>query len=228
MSNINDNQIHERLERLSQIEPTQEATDRARQRVRDTLMNEKAIPKRGTGFQPVKTRPRWPYRVLSLKAAFQRRLPPIVVKLAAAAIILIGAGFLAGRLSAPKSLDVETLQATLENSLRSSLESSIRRELLDEMENRLELALADERDSLKQELHQQVALGLEVFAEKTLTAVGNMTDQRFMEFARMIEAARIKDRQRVAAAFDYMGSRFGDGLVTLAAQTNELQRTEQN
>jgi low affinity Fe/Cu permease len=204
MSNVDDNHIHDHLERLAKIEPTQEASDRAMQRIRDTLMNDETIPK------------------------LRLRLPPVVVKLAVAAVLLIGVAFLAGRLSAPKSVDVEALQANLESSLKSSLETTIRQELLDEMENRLQLALAAERDTLKQELHQQAARDLDVFAEKTLTAVGNLTDQRFMEFARMVEAARIKDRQRVAAAFEYMGSRFGDGLVTLAAHTNELHRPEKN
>jgi len=203
MSNIDDNPIHNRLERLSKIEPTQEASDRAMQRVRDTLMNDHAIPPSG------------------------RRLL-LISKMAAAAVLLIGFAFLAGRLSAPKPVDVETIQANLESSLKPSLEVTIRQELLDEMENRLQLALATERDMLKQELRQQVAHDLEMFAEKALMAVGNLTDQRFMEFARMVEAARIKDRQRVAEAFNYMGSRFGDGLVTLAAHTNELKRHEKN
>ena len=192
MSEVDDKSIHDRLERLSQVEPTQEATDRAMQRARDTLTNPKAIT--GPHF----------------------RLLPSVAKMASAAVFLIGAAFLAGRLSAPKPLDVEALQAT------------IRQELLDEMENRLQSALASERDTLKQELYQQVGHDMKLFAEQTLTAVGNLTDQRFMEFARMVEAARIKDRQRIAAAFDYMGSRFGDGLVTLAAHTNERQRPGQN
>jgi len=189
MSDIGDNQIHDRLERLSQVEPTQEATDRAMQRVRDTLISDKAIPK---------------------------LLVPFVPKMAAAAVLLIGFAFLAGRFSAPKPPDAEALQAT------------IRQELLDEMENRLQSALASKRESLRQELHQQVSHDMKLFADQTLMAVGNLTDQRFLKFAQMVEAARIKDRQRVAAAFDYMGSRFGDGLVTLAAHTNELQRPDQN
>jgi hypothetical protein len=212
MSEVDDKYIRDRLKRLSHIEPTQEASDRAVQRVRDTLKSDEAIPKLR----------------LSLRDAFRWRLPPFVAKLAAAAVFLIGAAFLAGRLSAPKPLDVEALQATLESSLRSSLEPAIRQELFDEMENRLQLTLAADRAALKQELHQQVGRDLKAFVDHTLTAVGNLTDQRFMEFARMVEAARIKERQRVAAAFDYMGSRFGDGLVTLASHANELQRPEQN
>ena len=192
MSNIDDNHIHQRLERLSKIEPSQEGTDRAMQRIRDTLIRDKAIPK------------------LCL------RLSPFIAKMAAAAVLLIGVAFLAGRLSAPKPVDVEALQ------------TAIRQELINEMDNRLQSALASQRESLSQELRQQVGHDMKLFAEQTLTAVGNLTDQRFMEFARMVEAARVKDRQRVAAAFEYMGSRFGDGLVTLAAHTDELQRTEQN
>ena len=210
MSKMDENKIYERLERLSQIDPTQEATDRARQRVRDTLTKQQ---EKGFRISP---------RIVT--AIFGSPLP----KMAAAAVLLICFGYIAGRLSTPEPLDVEALQATLESSLRSSLETTIRKELLDEMENRLQLALAADRESLKQELHQQVGRDLQDFAEQTLTAVGNLTDQRFMEFARMVEAARIRERQRVAAAFNYMGSRFGDGLVTLAAHTNERQRTDQN
>ena len=202
---MDENNIYERLERLSQIEPTQEATDRVKQRIRETLTKQHEKDK-GTRSRTINSFP----------------------KLAAAAVVLIGAGFLAGRLSRPEPLDVEALQATLDSSLRSSLETTLRQELLDEMDNRLQLALVADRETLKQELHQQVARDLDVFAEKTLTAVGNLTDQRFLEFAQMVEAARIKDRQRVAAALNYMGTRFGDDLVTLAAHTNEMQRPEQN
>ena len=192
MSELDEKQIRDRLEHLSKVEPTKAGADRAMQRIRDTLIHDKVIPR------------------------LRLRLPPFVAKLAAAAVLLIGVAFLAGRLSAPKPLDAQALQAT------------IRKELLDEMEVRLQSALASERETLKQELHEQVSHDLKLFADQTLTAVGNLTDQRFMEFARMVEAARIKDRQRVAAAFDYMGTRFGDGLVTLASQTTEFQRPDQN
>ncbi len=131
---------------------------------------------------------------------------------------MIGAGFIGGRLSAPEPVNVQELQAALESSLKASLEPALRRQLHDEIENRMQLALAAERDRLKQELAQQVHRDMELLAEQTLTAVRNLTDQRLMEFARMLEAARFKERQHVAAALDYMGSRLGDSLVTLAAR----------
>ena len=202
MSQIDENQVHDRLKKLSQVEPGQEATNRAMQKVRNALTGEQTTPK------------------------LRLRLPHFFVKLAAAAVLMIGAGFIGGRLSAPQPVNMQEFQAALESSIKSSLEPAIRQQLHNEFENRLQSALTAERNMLKQELAQQVHREMETYAEQTLTTVGNLMDQRLMNFARMIEAARIKDRQHVAAAFDYMGSRFGDGLVTLATRTDNLLDAE--
>ena len=204
MSQIDENKIQNRLKRLSHIEPGKDATDRAIQKARDALTADEG---RRVGLAP---------------PSFIGR----VMKLAAAAVLMIGAGFIGGRLSVSEPVNVQELQAALESSVKSSLEPVIRQEMLAEMNNRLQLALATERDALRQELAQQVRRDLELFAEQTLTVVSNYTDQRLMGFARMLEAARIKERQHVAAAFDYMGARFGDGLVTLAAQRDNLSGPE--
>jgi len=210
MSQIDENEIHDRLKRLSQVEPGQEAADRAMQRVRDTLMSEKAIPKLR----------------LSPGDALRRRLPPIIAKLAAAAVLMIGAGFIAGRVSAPKPVDVEALQAALESSLKSSLVPAIRQELLNEMDTRWQSTLAVSNAKVKDELARQVRRDLMEFAAQTLAASGTRTDQRLMELIELIDAVRLQDRQRMAAAFDYIESRFGGGLVTLAARTDELLGAE--
>jgi hypothetical protein len=212
MSQIDENKILDRLKNLSQVEPTKEASERAVQKARDALMA-------GEGR-----------RVGPALSEAERVAPPSLIsglmKLAAAAVLMVGAGFIGGRLSAPKPLDVQQLQAAMESSLKSSLEPAIRRQLQDEFDNRLQSALSAQRDTLKQELARQVHRDLETFAGQTLTTVGNLMDQRLMEFARLVEEARIKDRQHVAAAFDYMGSRFGDGLETLASRTDNLLGTE--
>jgi hypothetical protein len=212
MSQIDENKILDRLKNLSQVEPTKEASERAVLKVRDDLIAGKSR------------------RVGPALSEAERVAPPLLInrlmKLAAAAVLMIGAGFIGGRLSAPKLLDVHQLQAAMESSLKSSLEPTIRRQLQNEFENRLQSALSAERDTLKQELARQVQRDLETFAGQTLTTVGNLMDQRFMSFARMVEEARIKDRQHVAAAFDYMGSRFGDGLETLAGRTDNLLGAE--
>jgi hypothetical protein len=204
MSQINENEIHDQLEKLSQVEPTKEASDRVVQKVRDTLM---AGESRRVGFTP-------PSLIGGL------------MKLAAAAVLMIGAGFIGGRLSAPEPLDMQEFQAALESSMKSSFEPALRQEILAEIDNHLQLALATESNKLKEDLARQVRRDMDTYVEQALTVVGNLMDQRFMNFARMIEAARIKERQRVAAAFDYMGSRFGDSMVTLAARTDDLLDAE--
>ena len=204
MSQIDENKILERLKHLSQVEPEQQATDRAIQKARDALL---AGEDRRVGL----ARP---------------SLINGLIKLAAAAVLMVGAGFIGGRLSAPEPLDVQELQAALESSLKSSLVPAIQQELLTKMDDRWQSTLAASNTKVKDELARQVRSNLELFADRTLTTVGNLTEQRLMEFARVIEAARIKERQRVAAAFDYMGTRFGDGLVTLAARTDNLLGTE--
>ncbi len=206
MSQINENEIHDRLERLSQIKPGQEATNRAIQRARDALTTSESRSRR-VGFAP-------PSLISGL------------MKLAAAAVLMIGAGFIGGRLSAPQPVNVQELKAALESSLKSSLEPAIRQEMLAEIDNRLQLALAADNNTLKQELARQVRRDMETYAEQTLTEVSILTDQRLMQFARMLEAARIKERQHVAAAFDYMGSRLENSLVTLTARRDNQWKAE--
>ena len=205
MSQIDENKILDRLKRLSQVEPTKEATDHAMQRVRDTICRGRPM------CLPWVTTRGYPYR-----------LPHIVAKLAVAAVLMIGAGFLAGRLSAPEPVNVQELQAALESSLKSSLVPAIRQELLSQMDDRWQSTLAASNAKVKDELARQVRRDLTEFAAQTLAASGTRTDQRLNELIQLIEAARIQDRQRMAAAFDYIESRFGNGLVTLAARTDEL------
>ncbi len=205
MSTVNEDQIRDRLEALSHAEPTQEATDRAMQKVRDAL---KADEARRVGLAPPS-------------------FPPLI-KLAAAAVLMIGLGYLGGRLSAPVPLDAEQLRVEIESSLRASLEPAIRQELLKEMDTRWDSALAARNAELRDELQQQVGRDLMAVAEQTLAYASDRMDQRLAEFARLIHAARVQDRQRTAEGLQYLESNIGNGLVTLAAQTNELLRPQQN
>ena len=94
------------------------------------------------------------------------------------------------------------------------------------MDDHWQSTLAASNAKVKDELARQVRRDLTEFAAQTLAASGTRTDQRLMELIRLIEAARVQDRRRMAAAFDYIESRFGNGLVTLAARTDELLGTE--
>jgi len=207
MSKIDENQIRRRLKLISQIEPTSETTDRAMERVRNTLTGkEKGREESGTRVR--------------------RFLKKPITKLAAAAILLIGLGYAAGRLSAPPP-DMKQLRSALETSLKSSL--------AEEMNRRWQPVFAAGCVQLKDELHQQVRRDLAEFADQILAASGTLTEQRLMELIDLIEDARMRDRQRVATALEKIElnrlqdkTLFGNGLVTLAARTNELLGTKEN
>lgn len=206
MSKIDENEIRRRLKLLSQIEPTPEAARRAIERVRDTLANKEKKRESPRMWRTILKSP--------------------ITKLAAAAIVLIAVGYAAGRLSAPPP-DVEQLRSALETSLKSSLE--------EEMNRRWQPVFAASCVQLKNELHQQVRRDLTEFADQILAASGTLTEQRLIELIDLIEAARMRDRQRVTTALEQIElnrlqdkNLFGNGLVTLAARTDELLGTEEN
>ena len=206
MSKIDENEIRRRLKLLSQIEPAPEAARRATERVRDTLVNKEKRRESTRMWRAIIKRP--------------------ITKLAAAAVLLIGLGYVAGRLSVPPP-DVEQLRSDLEASLKSSL--------AEEMNRRWQPVFAASCVQLKDELHQQLRRDLAEFGVRILTASGSLTEQRLMELINLIEAARKQDRRRIATAFEQIELNrqqdktfFGNGLVTLAAQTNELLGTKEN
>jgi hypothetical protein len=206
MSQKDDNQIRYRLKVLSQIEPSPEASNRTLQQVRNSLLTDKAIPKPCL------------------------RLPLVIIKFAAAAVLFVGVGFIAGRLFAPPQPDMEELQA----SLKASLEPAIRQNILAQINEQWQKESVRNYTQIKNEIQQQLNAELAEFAEQTLAASGTITDQRMKELIQLIEAARAKDRQWIAAALEQIeinrrqdNARIGS-LVTFAAQTNQSQRIEQN
>jgi len=204
MSKIDENQIEHRLKILSQIKPVPESTNRAIQRVRDTLINkerEQQSSEEGTRLKIFKSS---------------------LTKFAAAAVLLLAVGYATGRLSAPPPPDMEAL--------RAALEPALRQDLLEQMNERWQTAFAANRAQLKDELQQQVRRDLTEFATQTLAASGTLTNQRLMELVELIEAARRRERMQVAAALEQMEfnrQQLENGLLTVAARTSELRRTEQ-
>ena len=201
MSKIDENETLRRLKLLSQIEPASEATDRAIQRVRDSLSDKEKIQEKTSLWQ------------------FPKR--PIA-KFAAAAVLLIAAGYAVGRLTTPQP-DMEQLHSALETSLRASLTK--------EMDHRWQRAFTANCVQFKDELQQQVRRDLTEFAAQTLAASNTLTEQRLIKLIELIETARARDRRQVAAALEkieYDKKLLGNGLVVLAAQTNELRDTKQD
>ena len=150
------------------------------------------------------------------------------VRVAAAAVLLIIAGYAAGRLSAPRPPDAKQLQAALEPAIRSRL--------LDEMEQYWQLALTSSYVQLKDELSQQYRSDLNQFAAYTLAASGAATNQLLEELIESINVAQTEDRQWVAAAFEQIelnrlrdNAQLSNAFATFAVRTeDELLRTKQD
>lgn len=199
MSKIDENEIQRRLEQLSQIEPSCEATERAISRAR-----------LGFGFS---------WDTATTTTTCNIKSPRPIIKFAAAAVLLICAGFLTSRLSTPQPVDVEQLRV----------------DLVKQMNQQWESILEARHTQLREEVYRQVRRDLTEFAAQTLTASKDLTDQRLVELIRLIEAARMQDRLRVASALEQVElnrlqdkTQFRNGLQTLVARASELQPTRQN
>ena len=99
MAKNDDNQIHNRLKILSQIEPSTQATNRAVQRTRDALINKENANKHTS-------------TIIWLNMF---RNP--IIKFAAAALLMIGFGYIGGLISAQQPPDLEELRTTIRNDL---------------------------------------------------------------------------------------------------------------
>jgi len=197
MPEIDENEILRRLKLLSQIQPPCEATERAINRAR-------------IGFS---------WGTATTTTAYRIKSPSPIIKFAVAAVLLICAGFLTGRLSKPQPMDVEQLRA----------------DLIKQVNQQWESILEARHAQLREEVYQQVRADLAEFAAQTLAASKMLTDQRLSELIQLIEAARTQDRFRVASALEQVElnrlqdkSQFRNGLQMLVARANELQPTSQN
>jgi hypothetical protein len=143
---------------------------------------------------------------------FIDRIKPMkgLIKFAAAAVLLIACGYTAGRLSAPKTPDIEQL--------RSAIEPAIRQNLLQEMGQYMQVGLASGYAQIKNELQQQYRRDLSDFAIQTLAASSTVTNQRLQQLIDAINTSQTHERQWYATA-----------LETLAQQTeDQLQKTRQD
>jgi UDP-N-acetylenolpyruvoylglucosamine reductase len=201
MSKIDDNQIQERLKTISQIEPGPESTERAIQKARQALIN-KENTQQYTG-----------------RTIWQSVFKNPIIKFAAAAVLMICFGYIGGKFSARQPVDIEELRTVIRNDLTK------------EMDDRWQTVFTAKCTQLKDELQQQVRRDLTEFATQTLTASGTITNQRLMELAQLIEAARIKDREYIEKAFkqiELYQTRLGKGLVALASRTSEMPDIKEN
>lgn len=175
--------------------------------------------------------------VVPVEPTVGRVLPRVnrLVRMAVAAVLVLGAGIAIGRMTAPRPVDVEQLRRDLEQSVAASLKPAVRESVLAEVDQRLETALTDEHAGLSAALAEQVRRELRVFGTQLMSGTEAMMDRRLDDFVQLIEAARLKDRQRVARALEQIEHnrlrdvrQIGLGLQTLAAQTDDGPTTMQN
>jgi len=154
------------------------------------------------------------------------KIVPDWVKFAAAAVVLIAAGYLIGRLSAPKPMDAEELYA--------AVAPAIQRDLLEPMGRQWQLILAGNNAELKDQMQQDFRQQMNEFAVRILTASGAVTNQYLRELVQSINTSQMQYRRWLAAALQQMESdrirdkaQLANGIETLAVATgDELQRTK--
>jgi len=155
------------------------------------------------------------------------KFPNSFTKVAAAAVLLIMAGYATGRLLSPKPVDIEQL--------RVALEPAIRQNILDEMKQYWQLGLTASYAQLKDDLNQQYQRDLNQIATYTLAASGAATNQLLEELIASINQAQTQDRQWVATALGEIelnrlkdNAKLSNAFASFAVQTeDELQNMAQ-
>jgi hypothetical protein len=149
-------------------------------------------------------------------------------KIAAAAVLMIAAGYTAGRWSAPRPLDMEQI--------RVALEPVIRQNLLDETRQYVQSGLASGYVQMRDELSRQYRQDLSKVAIQTLAASNSITNELLTELIESVNTAQNQDRQWFAAALEQVElnrlrdkSQLSNAFATFAVQTeDELNRTKKD
>lgn len=146
-----------------------------------------------------------------------------ITKFAAAAVLLVVAGYAVGRVSAPRPPDIEQLLAVLE--------PAIRRNVVAQLRNDLQSGLATCYDRLSDELGRQHSEDMARFASQTLEASNTVTSELLRAVIENINTAQTEDRKLFAAAIERIElerRRDTAALASVAVQTEDkVQRMQQ-
>ena len=149
-------------------------------------------------------------------------------RVAAAAVVLIAAGYAVGRWSAPRPPDMEQI--------RAAIEPAIRQDLLDETRQYVQLSLANGYLQVKDELSEQYRQDLSRVAIQTLAASNTITNELLTQLVESISTAQVKDQRRFAAALEQIElnrlrdrNQLSSAFATFAVQTeDELMQTKKD
>jgi hypothetical protein len=165
------------------------------------------------------------------------RHPPSALRnlfrLAAAAVFIL-LGYVAGRLAAPKPVDLDQLRDALAPSMTAALEPALRARLADDMRRDYQVALAGTYIRVKEELTEQYRSDLNRMAIQMLAASNAVTNELLTQLVQSIDTAQTQDRRRITRTLYEMEmnrvqdkTQFASGLQTLAYRfEDDLSRTK--
>ncbi|MHC4434055.1 MAG: hypothetical protein ACYS14_09230 [Planctomycetota bacterium] len=146
-----------------------------------------------------------------------------IAKFAAAALLLIGAGYATGRFSAPRPPDMQQLQA--------ALEPAIRKNVVAQLGSDLQIGLASGYAQLRDELDHQHRQDMVRVAAKILAASNSATRELLAALVESIDVAQTEQRQWFTAAIEQVElNRLRDStaFASFAVRTeDELRRTQE-
>jgi len=144
--------------------------------------------------------------VSSVQTGTRRIFPSVggFLRMAVAAVLVLGAGVVIGRATAPQPVEVERLRADLQASIVASLKPVMQENIQAEVDQRLESGLVAGEASLRDKLAEQLRGDLQLFATQFTAGSEQRLEKRFAEFVQLIEEARLKDRLHVVRALEQM------------------------
>jgi anti-sigma factor RsiW len=144
---------------------------------------------------------------LSPAEAGRTRVFPFVggfLRMAVAAVLVLGAGVGIGRWTAPRSVDVEQLRTDLQASIAASIAPAVQESILSQVDQRLQAGLSKNETKLRAELAGQVRDDLRRLTVQSTSDAEALVEKRFAELVQLVEEARLKDRQQVVKALEQM------------------------
>ncbi len=148
------------------------------------------------------------------------------LRYAAVAAVFVAVGFLVGRISTTRSVDIDQLRDELKVSLASEIKEEVSEQLRDDLQTAFVAGFGQVREALREEYRQD----LNRYAIETLAASNAATNQLLTELIATIDTSRARDLRTIASAMEQMelnrmkdSSELRDSFATFASYTgNEL------
>ncbi|HPC96676.1 MAG TPA: hypothetical protein PLU87_17150 [Sedimentisphaerales bacterium] len=159
----------------------------------------------------------------------------LTTRLAAAAAVLMFAGYAVGRLSAPRTPDTEQLRQAVEASL-ATIEPKVRQKVIEDLSRQWQATLEATCVALREDLTVQYRNDMAQVAVQTLAASNANTNRLLEDLIEAISVAQAQNRQWLAAGMQELDAArrqdntcLAGALVSFAsALGGEFERTKQD